>query len=343
MEVYITCRPDAMALFVILVLAKWNFMMMKAVRCTRKRIKSCIATMDRVDLGNSGGKSALLAVLPVFPMFILFLFFQHAALDNESFVLLTFSSFAFLGVGTLLLLHAGSKETPRRHTIFINAIAFVLIAGILFVANSLGNVPRGGIRQDYYISMRNFTITAESDGLSQYYGSHSEGIFATNYAVGYVHVFPEWSYYLKISCQKPVDLNGTVYAILLLISTPGRFSQGTLSMPVNFIDGEADSIRIDGARVSWGSETPSSHRVRIEGYKIELIVRLDVEGADYGPELNFTVHPPRDERIRVWDCKVDSHLQNTAALLLLGAFAGILCYIPAKSIRPHLVGKFLHN
>jgi len=84
----------------------------------------------------------------------------------------------------------------------------------------------------------------------------------------------------------------------------------------------------------WGSSDPDYRRVRIEGYKIELYVGLWLSGEDYGRSLNFTIKPHGYGHWYVSDYVVDSQLQNTAAILLCGAFATIFCYIPAKSIKP---------
>jgi len=268
----------------------------------------------------------------------IFAYFQYLSMDNKYFLLLTFSSYIFLVIGVALLFSATAEPQPRRRRIFVNITVLIFIAGTLIAANSLATIPRGGIQHTYYVLPRSFSATLQRCGEPGHYsGGNYQTLFIADYPVGYAAAFSSWGSYLEISFDKPVNLNGTLYAAFVFTSNPGSFTE-TISRPVSFVNETSAGIDIDTLDFwGWGSSAPNNHRVRVEGYRFELWVSLWVDGEDYGPKLNFTVQPYGE--VRVCDYVVDSQLQNTAAILLCGVFVGVLCYIPAKSIKPKLVEK----
>jgi hypothetical protein len=104
-------------------------------------------------------------------------------------------------------------------------------------------------------------------------------------------------------------------------------------VPVSFVNSStafADLVIIFNA---WGSDFAfSGHRLRVEGYTVDLSVSLWLSGDDYGSAINFTFHP--DGWVEVHDFVVDSTLQNTAAILLCGVFATIYGVVPARALKP---------
>ncbi len=292
-------------------------------------------------MANSKKTESKESEIPIFtallsiPILVVFLCLQSLAVTNVNFDLLTFSSYIFLGLGTFLLLYAGAKKQTHWSRTLVNGIALIFIVATLLVANSIATVPRGCIKREHRVSMSSFTVTDDSDGSGRYRGDHTETVFGADYPVGHVHVFLSWHYSLRISCSKPANLSGTLYAWLTLVSTPLYFREGLPSWPITFVYGEADTD-IDWLSLRYGSESPTRRRGRLEGYQVELHTRLVVEGADYGP-LSFTVRQGTSDRITVRDYVVDSQLQNTVAILLCGVFIGVLCLIPARSIKPMLV------
>jgi len=274
-------------------------------------------------------------------MLAIFAYFQHLATDNRHFLLLTFSSYIFLAIGAALLFSAAAEPQPRRRRIFVNSTVSIFIIVTLIAAYSLATIPRGGIKHNYHVSPNNFTITLKSHGEPGHYSGGNyplEPLFIANYPVGYAAAFSSWDFSLKISFDKPVSLNGTLYAAFVFTSNPGSFRE-RVSRSITFADETSAWVDIDALNFwGWGSSAPNNHRVRVEGYRFEVWVSLWVDGEDYGPKLNCTVQPYRE--VYVYDYVVDSQLQNTAAILLCGVFAGILCYIPAKSIKPKIDAKF---
>ena len=280
------------------------------------------------------------ALLSLF-MLVVFAYFQFLAIDNRNFLLLTFSSYIFLAVGAALLFHVAGKPQSRRRKIFVNIVTLIFIAVTLIAANSLATVPRGGIEHTYRVSPKSFSLAIQTIGEPGRYGGSNypyETIYVADYPVGFVLASASYDFGVEITSEKPLDLSGTLYAAFIFTSAPGSF-QETISRPIAFAN--RTSVWADLSTLDfwgWGSDYPDSHRVRVEGYRIELWVSLWVEGDDYGSQLNFTVQPYGE--VRVHDYVVDSQLQNMAAILLCGAFAGILCYIPAKLVKPKIVRRF---
>lgn len=279
------------------------------------------------------------ALLSLF-MLIIFASFQHSATDNKHFLLLTFSSYIFLAIGVALLFSAAAEPQPRRRRNFVNITVSIFIAVTLITAYSLATIPRGGIKHTYHVSPKNFSITLKKHGEPGHYSGGNyplETLFIANYPVGYAAAFSEWQFGLEISFDTPVNLNGALYAAFIFTSNPGSF-QERVSRSITFANKTSAWVNIDTLDFwGWGSYAPNNHRVRVEGYRFELWVSLWVDGEDYGPKLNCTVQPHGEVHVR--DYVVDSQLQNTAAILLCGVLAGILCYIPAKSIKPEIDAK----
>jgi len=274
-----------------------------------------------------------------------FLYFQLVAIDNQFFVFFTFSSFVFLFLGAVLLFRAASEAHVRRRKIFVNAVAFICIVFVLVASYSLATLPRGGVMQSHYWKPKSFSIIATRfTELGTYSGSNYpyEWIYSADYAVGYVAAFADWGYggELKISTDEPVNLNGTLYAALEFTAPPGTFRE-MRAVPISFVNSSTAWVDL-GVLYFWGWGNYfaySGHRVRVEGYKIELWVSLWLDGDDYGNAINFTFQPTRG--IEVDDFVVDSSLQNTAAILLCGVFATIYCYVPVKALKPSFDRKIM--
>jgi len=250
-----------------------------------------------------------------------------------------FSSYAFLGVGTALLFSAVGRAVVRTRRIFVNVTAFVFVLTILVAAYSLATIPRGGVMHTYYASPNGFSMNLQSHGVAGRYSGGNypeETIMIADYPVGWVLALASWDFSFSFSTGKSVNLSGTLYSALLFESNPGIFYQ-TASEPVAFVNETSVSVDIRPEFWGWGGHDPNINRVRIEGYRLKLWVSLWLEGGDYGPQLNFTVQPHGE--VNVNDYLVDSQLQNTATILLCGGFAAIICYIPARQIKPRIKAK----
>jgi hypothetical protein len=275
-----------------------------------------------------------------------FLYFQLLAVDNRFFVFLMFSSFVFLFFGTILLLRAASEASVQRRKIFVNIVAFICIATVLIAAYSLATLSRGGIMQSHYWAPKNFSIIASRlSGSGTYTGSNYpyELIYSADYSVGYVAAFADWGNYggeVEISTDEPVNLNGTLYAALQFTAAPGLFSE-MRTTPISFANSSIAIADLSGLSFwGWGSYSPySGHRVRVEGYKINLWVSLWLDGEDYGNAINFTFKPTRG--IDVYDFVVDSQLQSTVAILLCGVFATIYGFVPVRALKPKFDRKIM--
>jgi len=274
-----------------------------------------------------------------------FLYFQFLSIDNRFFVFFMFSSFVFLFFGAVLLFRAASEAHVRRRKIFVNVVAFICIVVVLIAAYSLATLPRGGVMETHYWEPKSFSIiVTRRSGFGTYSGSNYpyELIYSADYAVGYVSAFAFWGSggELEISTDEPVNLNGTLYSALQFTAAPGVFSE-MRTAPVSFIN--SSTAWADLPLLSfwgWGSDFAySGHRVRVEGYKIELWVSLWLDGEDYGSAINFTFRPVTG--IEVNDFVVDSQLQNTAAILLCGVFAAIYGFVPARALKPRFDRKVM--
>ncbi|MDH5376251.1 MAG: hypothetical protein OEZ21_11365 [Candidatus Bathyarchaeota archaeon] len=282
---------------------------------------------------NSGGASFTSSVLLSIPMLVVFAYFQILALDNQHFLLLTFSSYAFLAGGIALLFSTVGRAAVRTCRIFVNIVVLIFVVTILVAAYSLATIPRGGVMHTYYASPNGFSMNLQAHGAAGRYSGGNypeETIVVADYPVGWVLAFASWDFSFSFSTDKPINLTGTLYSALLFESNPGTFYQ-TVSEPVAFVNETSVSVDIRPEFWGWGGHDPNIHRVRIEGYRLKLWVSLWLEGGDYGPELNFAVQPHGE--VQVYDYVVDSQLQNTTAILLCGGFAAIVCYNPARQIR----------
>jgi hypothetical protein len=198
--------------------------------------------------------------------------------------------------------------------------------------------------QAHYWQPRDFSLIATRlYGPGSYMGGNYpyEPIYSADYAVGYVGVFAGWGYgsELEIFADQPVNLTGTLYAVMEFNAAPGVFRE-TRAVPVSFVNSSTAFADCDIIFHAWGSDFAySGHRVRVEGYTVDLVVSLWLNGDDYGSAINFTFHP--DEWVEVYDFVVDSTLQNTAAVLLCGVFATIYGFIPAKALKPRFDRKVM--
>jgi hypothetical protein len=275
-------------------------------------------------------RGALLALA----MLASFLYFQFLSIDNQFFLFFEFSSFVFLFFGGILLLRANSEAHIHRPKIFVNIVALICISLVLIAAYSLATSPRGGVMQSHYWQPKDFSVVASRrSGPGTYVGSNYpyEFIYSGNYAVGFVVAFASWGGTggpLIITADETLNLNGTLYAALMFTAQPGVFYE-TRNAPVAFVNSSSSYADI-GPLDFWG--WGNRDRVRVEGYKIELWVQLWLDGEDAGSALNFTFHPASG--IEVHDFTVDSTVQNTAAILLSGAFATIYALVPLNALKP---------
>jgi len=274
-----------------------------------------------------------------------FLYFQFVAINNRFFVFFMFSSFVFLFFGAVLLFRAASEAHVRRRKIFVNVVALICIVAVLIAAYSFATLPRGGVMQSHLWEPKSFSIFAgRRSGLGTYSGSNYpyELIYSADYAVGYVSAFAHWGYggELEISADEPLNLNGTLYCALEFTAAPGVFRE-MRTAPVSFVNSSTAWADLAGLHFwGWGDDYAySGHRVRVEGYKIELWVSLWLDGEDYGSAINFTFRPVRG--IEVHDFVVDSQLQNTAAILLCGVFAAIYVFVPVRALKPRFDRKVM--
>jgi hypothetical protein len=276
------------------------------------------------------------------PLLAIFACFQYLAIDNESFLLLTFSSYAFLAFGVILLVFATSAMQTLGRKVFVNVVVLIHLAVILFAAFSLATIPRGGISHTYHVTPKDFTMVAKYTthmGQYGYYGGNYpyETLYATENPIGYISIRPDWQFELHIICEKPVNLTGTLYAGYIITSNPGAFYE-TRSTSITFANSASAYADLSTLHfLGWGSEYSSNQRTRLQGCKIELWVNLWVYGGNYGSKLNFTA--TTHEEIDVQDFVVDSQLQNMMAILLCGIFSGALLYVPAKSVMPRREAK----
>lgn len=81
--------------------------------------------------------------------------------------------------------------------------------------------------------------------------------------------------------------------------------------------------------IRWGGYGEHD-RIRLEGYKIGLLLSLKLVGSDYDDVTRFTGDIERS--FYIIDFRVDSSLQNGMAILLCGIFIGIYIQILAKPI-----------
>lgn len=287
--------------------------------------------MVKKDLSSSSAWSSLSAALLLLAAFV---WLQGTAINTSGFLLMTFCSFLFVGAGTFLTLRTFAKSLKNKRRSCV-VVAIIFIVALLFIANSLAQVPRGGIRNHTHVSPENFVLTIENLGHGRYYGGYSQIIYSTRQPVASVSASSIHLHnYLIITQENPVSQNGT--ALVFLIFKPYEVATHAIFQEAiafnESLSSAALEVYID---LQWGTVDPGS-RVRFEGYDLELILRLDLNGSETELSyLNFTVNT-NEFRISVAEFLVDSSFQNGLAITLSGILIAVNAYIPGRFTLPYL-------
>lgn len=277
-------------------------------------------------------------------MLLIFVGLQYIAMNNTAFLALTFSSYFILALSAIFLFVAFAKSSSSLHRAFVNVAVLLFVVLTLNSAYSLVMVPRGGIRTTREVAPEGFSFPIESQldsysgGKYSYSGGNYPGItlYAADYPVGYVSASSDWDFAFYLGVNRTVNLSGTLLASISFISDAGRFRE-TISYPAEFNGTTSMSLEPMYIRfLGWGSEAPSN-RIRAEWYALELEVWVWLEGNNYGSALNFMISPRGV--VYITDYQVDSRIQNSIAILLSGASAGIVCSIPIDLVRKRLSRK----
>jgi hypothetical protein len=259
----------------------------------------------------------------------LFVFLQETAKDNRDFLLLMFSSFAFPAIGTLLTLKVFAKSSGVEKKLCL-AVAAVFIVALGFVANSLVHVPRGGFYNRTEVTPSSFTLTAErSLSGGSYSGEYSQIIHTANYPESSIWVLDEGSPFdvFLIRSQAVVQMNATLY-LFMELKPYEQSGSAIFSKSFTINESQNGEYMQPHILILWGDVDPA-HRTRLDGYDLELMIRVQCTGPDVGPAPNFTVDMS-NFRIIVDDYIVDSELQNGLSIALTGVFIGIIMYIPGR-------------
>lgn len=275
-----------------------------------------------------------------------------ALILNDFFVQLMFGAFIPLAIGTCLLIFSRIESAPKKLKYILYAVTILSLIATLFVANSLATVPRGGRQHSYGVSSDTFDTFSLNLTLHQrlgvYYGESYQTIFTNDYPTSLVYVSGYGESFMqdpevRLRATNPINLSGTLYLFIYLYRATDDYSQ---RLPLYFSFSE-ESIDFDGSSVwvrkeirspyfAWGS-SGEYRRMRLEGYKIGLLLFLKLRGTDYGDEIHFTANI--NGRFQIIDFHVDSALQNGVAILLCGIFAGIYVQILGKPVIKRIVGS----
>jgi DNA-binding transcriptional ArsR family regulator len=290
-----------------------------AVQTVEKVVEPRIKRMGHYSKGTAG-LLLLLALL----LLVAFVWLQLASVSNPNFLLLTFSSFVFLAAGTFLTLRTFAKSSEKQLCLTV-AILFLTVT--LLVAFSLAQFPRGGFwNRQILVTPENFTLSIENIG-GNYYEGHSQIIYSAKYPVSRVFArTPSMTdRVITIGVSSPVNLQGWAY-IFLIFKPYAEMTYAFFQKPISFNENSSRfwHYEID-LWLEWGTL-----RTRFEGYELEFLLRLDLQGSEAGPSnLNFTVDTTFF-KIFVDDCVVDSSFQNSSCTTLAGIFIGLNAYIPGK-------------
>lgn len=139
---------------------------------------------------------------------------------------------------------------------------------------------------------------------------------------------------MTVTQENPTSQNGTI--LVFLIFRPYEVAAHAIFREEIEFDENLSSAGLDVyIDLQWGTVDPGS-RVRFEGYDLELMLRLDLNGPE--TELsypNFTVDT-NEFRISVAEFLVDSSLQNGLAVTLSGILIAVNTYIPVRFTLPCL-------
>jgi hypothetical protein len=273
-----------------------------------------------------------------------FIYFQILSLDDPLFTIITFSSFLFTAMGTVLLYATSNRTKNIGDKITVYTVASIFIIVLLLASYSLATIPRGGTYNYFDTSPSPFQITAmyykTSSGTGEFGGSNYpyETIYTADHPVGWVQALATGAlgeyFTFEITADRPLTMNGTIHTALVFSIDAGTFYYETPSKPINFNNETTVSSDVPPVFDLWGTYMPTSSRVRVNGYSIDLSVTIDMYANSPGPNINFTITP--HGQFEISDYQVDSVLQNFAAITLCSIFVAILLGIIGKPVKPKL-------
>lgn len=273
-----------------------------------------------------------------------FVGFQELAIDSPNFLDLMFFSFIFLGAGTFLTMITFAKSSEAEKFV-CSGVAIVFIVATLFVANSLAQVPRGGLVKSTPVTPENFTLTITKKSDGTYVGfSHAQILYSADYPVGSIYVYSSDQRSIRISTQNAVRLDATLIFNLWLLPYDERahtqwetITFGSGQWGESYILVYPHEIAIKFEEVA---RYHPENRVRLEGYYVEFTTGMIAYNAD--PDLPSTLDFTFDMShfpFGISDLVVDSKFENGLSITLSGILAGINCYIPGKLLSELLFRK----
>jgi len=276
-------------------------------------------------------------------LILLFVWLQVASKDNPSFLWLMYFSFFFVGLATLLLLHSDVGHAPKRLRRMFYCLTAITIAAIVGSAFSIASVPAGGTHDYFYFTPNNAKIDLEygwtSSGNPGYSGRWEQKFLEVNYPIGAAWVFYEL-HGVHIYTEKNVFANVTFWFYLGF--WPNRWDYRSiyqLEEGTATHNGTESLVSFEDSTfaIFWGSDNPESRSRLDRGFAVNMILDVEFEGPNYG-DLEATI--PLYSEVYVDYVRVSSQLQDGIAIFFCGIFAGALCYIPAKSIKPKIAVQF---
>jgi len=276
-------------------------------------------------------------------LLLLFAWIQMVSKNSPIFLWLMYSSFVFLALATSLLLFSDVEHASKRLRRIFYAVVAIAIVVTVGAAFSIASWLPGGTRHWFYITPENVEINLEYGRTSSmkpgYRGSFSQKILDVNYPIGYalvsgelygVHVYTDKNVYSNLTVRFYLGFwpNRHEYRSIYKIEEGAAIHNGTESS-VDF--------RNYTPTIFWGVSDPAGRARLDKGYVVNLYIRIELEGPNYG-DLKVTI--PIYPRVYIVDVQVSSQLQDGLATLLCGVFTGALFYIPAKPIKPKIVRQF---
>ncbi len=277
-----------------------------------------------------------------------FVGFQELAIDRPNFLDLMFSSFIFLGAGTFLTIITFAKSSEAEKYLCLGVVIFFIVA-TLFVANSLAQVPRGGLGKGTSVIPESFTLTVGKKNDGTYVGfSPPQILHSVDYPVGGLEISSSDLSVIGISTQNAVRLNATLIFNLWLLPYDTRahtqwesvtFGSGQWAESSQSVIPKPIAIRFQ----EFARYHPQD-RVRLEGYYIEFKTGMIVYPADpdLPSSLDFTFNMS-ELQFSISDVVVDSKFQNGLSITLSGIFIGINCYIPISLVSELWSRKLLEK